>query len=53
MTQPYDFNGAETCPSATSTGIQPSEQAVKTILAFARSYQVVEVEGMKIDVYLN
>jgi len=49
----YDLIGADSYPSTTGVDIQPSEQTIKVILGFARSYQTVEVEGMQIEVYLN
>ena len=53
MMQQYDYSEAEACQPSTDMEVHPSEQAVKTVLAFARSYQVVEVDGMRIEVYLN
>ncbi|MBO7101565.1 MAG: hypothetical protein J6V98_06030 [Bacteroidales bacterium] len=53
MMQQYDFLSTDTFSIAASTSIQPSEQTLQNIRSFARSFQTVEVEGMKIEVYLN
>ncbi|MBR4774304.1 MAG: hypothetical protein IK010_07745 [Bacteroidales bacterium] len=53
MMQQYDFLSTDTFSTAASTSIQPSEQTLQNIRSFARSFQTVEVEGMKIEVYLN
>ena len=51
--QQYYFLRTDTFSTAASTSIQPSEQTLQNIRSFARSFQTVEVEGMKIEVYLN
>ena len=53
MMQQYDFLSTDTFSSAASTSIQPSEQTLQNILSFARSFQMVEIDGMSIKVYLN
>ena len=51
--QQYDFSNTDTFSSDASTDIQPSEQTLQNIRRFARSFQTLEVEGMKIDFFLN
>lgn len=51
--QQYDFLSTDTFSSAASTDIQPSEQVLQNILGFARSYQTIEVEGERLDIFLN
>ena len=53
MMQQYDFLSTDTFSSAASTSIHPSEQTLQNILSFARSFQMVEIDGMSIKVYLN
>lgn len=53
MMQHYDFLSTDTFSSAASTSVQPSEQTLQNIRSFARSLQVVEVDGMMIELYLN
>ena len=53
MMQQYDFLSTDTFSSAAGTSIHPSEQTLQNIMSFARSFQTVEVDGMKIEVYLN
>ena len=53
MMQEYEFTHADTFPTSASTSIQPSEQTLQNIRSFARSYQTVVVEGVKIDFFLN
>ena len=53
MMQQYDFAGSDPTQQDTGTLALPSEQTIRTILDFARSYQAVEVEGVRIDIYLN
>lgn len=59
MKQDYEFSPLEE-PSAWATtsdydvaGQRPSDQAVRNILMFARSYQSVKVQKMKLRFYLN
>lgn len=51
--QQYDFSSTDTFSTAASTSIQPSERTLQNILNFARSYQTVEVDGQKVEFYLN
>ena len=53
MMQQYDFSSTDTFSTAASTSIQPSEQTLQNIRSFARSYQTLVVEGMKINFFLN
>jgi hypothetical protein len=53
MMQHYEFTPSTNTFSAASTNIQPSEQTLQNIRSFARSYQTVVVEGVKIDLFLN
>ena len=53
MMQQYDFSSTDTFSSAASTSIQPSEQTLQNIRSFARSYQTVVVDGVKVEFYLN
>lgn len=54
MMQHYDFTpSTDTFSSAASTDIQPSEQTLQNIRSFARSFQTLEIEGVKMDFFLN
>lgn len=54
MMQKYDHLSTDTFPHfSASTDIRPSEQVVQNILSFARSCQIVEVEGMPVELFLN
>lgn len=53
MMQHYDFTPGTGTFSAASTNIQPSEQTLQNIRSFARSFQTLEVAGVKIDFFLN
>ena len=54
MMQHYDFTpGTDTFSAAASTNIQPSEQTLQNIRSFARSFQTLEIEGVKMDFFLN
>lgn len=53
MMQQYDFSSTDTFSSAASTDIQPSEQTLQNIRSFARSYQTLVVDGVKVEFYLN
>ncbi|MBR1784449.1 MAG: hypothetical protein IJ760_03300 [Bacteroidales bacterium] len=46
----YSYGQAEPQPAEATL---PSEQTIRTILDFARSYQSVVVDGVRIDIYLN
>lgn len=52
MMQDYNLDDIYTSAAAASA-LLPSEQVVKNILDFARSYQAVEVEGLKFGLFLN
>lgn len=52
MTQDYNLDDTYATPAA-ATDLLPSGQVVKNILDFARSYQAVEVEGLKFGLFLN
>lgn len=52
--QKYDFLSTDTFSElSASTDVRPSDQVVQNILGFACSCQVVEVEGMPIELFLN
>ena len=54
MMQHYDFTPSnDTFSAAASTSIQPSEQTLQNIRSFARSFQSLEVEGVKMEFFLN
>ena len=53
MMQHYEFNPSTDTFSAAGTSIQPSEQTLQNIRSFARSFQTLEVEGMKVEIFLN
>ncbi|MCR5444920.1 MAG: hypothetical protein K6E96_04450 [Bacteroidales bacterium] len=54
MKQHYDFTrSTDTFSAAASTDIQPSERTLQNIRSFARSFQRVEVKGVRIDFFLN
>ena len=53
MMQQYDFSSTDTFSSAASTSIQPSEQTLQNIRSFACSFQTLEVDGMKVEFFLN
>lgn len=49
--QEYEFEGN---PSAQiDDGSRPSEQTLQNILGFARCFQILEVDGVQMEVYLN
>ncbi|MBQ9417996.1 MAG: hypothetical protein IJU19_05380 [Bacteroidales bacterium] len=54
MMQQYAFLSPDTfSPTTACEEVCPSERVVRNILDFARSCQVVEVEGRTIEIYLN
>lgn len=54
MMQKYEFLSTDTFPTfSASTQVCPSRRVVKNILDFARSSEVVEVEGRVIEMFLN
>ncbi len=53
MMQQYESSSTDTFSTTASTCVQPSEQSIKAILGFARSYQTIEVEGIQLEVYFN
>ena len=52
MMQDYDFFGTDTCADM-QVVLRPSEQVVKNIIDFARSYETVEVGGLRFELFLN
>ncbi len=53
MMQDYQFMDNDTFSSTASTIVQPSEQVLQNILSFARCYQQLSVDGLKLTVFLN
>ena len=54
MMQNYDFLSTDTFSvTSASIDVQPSDQVVQNILNFARSCQIVEVEGTPLELFLN
>ena len=51
MMEQYDFDQAYIPQAFAAT--RPSEQTLQNILSFARSFQMIEVDEVQIEVYLN
>ena len=50
MMQDYELNGGD---ASAGTLAQPSEEAVRNILCFARCYQTIEADGVQVRFFLN
>ena len=52
MMKDYEFEETEMSLAAEAT-VQPSEQVLQNIINFARSYQTIDVEGVRLKLFLN